>query len=54
MSDISSISGIIHGSDFIDIEGTSDDLVDVAIMVIHYDTDTTLEIYTFSSIKQLS
>jgi len=54
MSDISSSSGIIHGSDFIDIEGTSGNLVDVTITVIHDDTDTTLEIYTFSSIAQLS
>jgi hypothetical protein len=54
MSDISSSSGIIHGSDFIDIEGTSGNLVDVTITVIHNDTNTTLEIYTFSSIAQLS
>jgi len=54
MSDISSISGIIHGSDFIDIEGTSGNLVDVTITVIHDDTDTTLEIYSFSRISQLS
>ncbi len=54
MSDISGSSGIIHGSDFIDIEGTSGNLVDVTITVIHDDTDTTLEIYTFSSIAQLS
>ena len=54
MSDISSSSGIIHGSDFIDIEGTSGNLVDVTITAIHDETDTTLEIYTFSSIAQLS
>ena len=54
MSDISSISGIIQGSDFIDIEGTSGNLVDVTITVIHDDTDTTLEIYTFPRISQLS
>jgi len=53
MSDISSSSGIIHGSDFIDIEGTSSNLVDVTITVIHDDTDTTLETYTFSKIAQL-
>ena len=54
MSDISSSSGIIHGSDFIDIEGTSGNLADVTITVIHDDTDTTIEIYAFSSIVQLS
>ena len=54
MGDISSGSGIIHGSDFIDIEGTSGNLVDVTISVIHDDTATTLETFTFSHISQLS
>ncbi len=53
MGDISGSSGSIHGSDFIDVEGTSDNLVDVTVTIIHDDTDTTLGTYKFSSISQL-
>ena len=45
---------LIHGSDFIDIEGTSSDLSDITVTIIHDDTDTTLGTYTFASIAQLS
>ena len=52
MSDIQGSTGAIHGSDFVDIEGTSANLVDVTITIVHDDTDTTLGTYKFSSIAQ--
>jgi len=45
---------LVHGSDFIDIEGTAGDLSDIEIIIIHDDTDTTLGTYTYSSIAQLA
>ena len=45
---------LIHGSDFIDIEGTSSDLSGITVTIIHDDTDTILGTYTFASIAQLS
>ncbi len=45
---------LVHGSDFIDLEGTSESLSDVTITIIHDDTDTTLGTYTYSSIAQLA
>jgi hypothetical protein len=44
----------IHGSDFIDLEGTSASLSDVTVTIIHDVTDTTLGTYTYSSIAQLA
>ena len=52
MSDIQGSNGAIHGSDFIDIEGATANLVDVTITIVHDDTDTTLGTYTYSSISQ--
>jgi len=43
---------LIHGSDFIDIEGNATDLADITITIIHDDTDTTLGTYTYSSIAE--
>ena len=40
----------IHGSDFIDIEGTAASLSDITVTIIHDVTDTTLGTYTFASI----
>ena len=45
---------LIHGSDFIDLEGTSASLSDVTVTIIHDVTDTTLGTYTYSSIAQLA
>jgi hypothetical protein len=45
---------LIHGSDFIELEGTSSDLSDITVTIIHDDTDTILGTYTFASIAQLS
>ena len=45
---------LVHGSDFIDIEGASGSLSDVTITIIHDDTDTTLGTYTYSSIAALA
>jgi len=44
---------LVHGSDFIDIEGASEDLTDITITIIHDDTDTTLGTYTYSSIAEV-
>ena len=44
----------IHGSDFIDLEGTSASLSDVTVTIIHDVTDTTLGTFTYSSIAQLT
>ena len=58
ISDYMMVSGsahvLVHGSDFIDIEGTSASLSDVAVTIIHDVTDTTLGTYTYSSIAQLT
>ena len=43
---------LVHGSDFIDIEGETADLADITITLIHDDTDTTLGTYTYSSIAE--
>ena len=45
---------LVHGSDFIDIEGETTDLADITITLIHDDTDTTLGTYTYSSIATLA
>lgn len=41
---------LVHGSDFIDIEGTLAALSDITVTLVHDDTDTTLGTYTYSSI----
>jgi len=43
---------LVHGSDFIDIEGETADLSDITVTLIHDDTDTTLGTYTYSSIAE--
>jgi len=45
---------LVRGSDFIDIEGTTADLADITVTIIHDDTDTTLGTYTYSSIALLA
>jgi len=41
---------LVHGSDFIDLEGTSASLSDVTVSLIHDVSDTLLGTYTYSSI----
>ena len=45
---------LVRGSDFIDVEGTTGDLADITVILIHDDTDTTLGTYTYSSISTLA
>ena len=47
-------SAAVEGSDFIDIEGTSGDLEDVTITIVHKDTGTVLGTYTFASISKVA